>query len=1144
MTAQTWFGITVAVELAWGADITADPSTWAWTDITQHVRQSPGISWSLGRNDEGSASQPAKCAMTLTNTSGAYSLGGQASNWPNVRRGTPVRVRLNPDGAGYITAFQGETVGFTPNWDLSGNDATVALEAAGALRRLAQNSQAIRSALTRALPTADGVLAYWPCEEPDEAARFESGLDGGQAMTWAGAPDLATTTSFPGSASLPKLKGSWWSAGVTSVAATGELQIRALVEFPDDDTAEAEGTILSLYTTGTAARFNVDYVPTTGGLLAVRVYDSAGTQIHDTTSLTFNVNRPTRARRYSLSLTQNGSNIDAVLSTTEPVRFGVYTALITAASFTVSSRTLGAATRVQVNVGAITVPPGALDDVTVGHVTVQTAVTSTVDAQNEVMGYANERADDRLQRLCDENGEALTVTGAAGLMLGPQPLATFVDLLRECETVDQGVLYDGATAGLSYVGRDEIENEPAVLTLDATASQLAEPFDAVDDDQRTVNRAIVTRSQSVTRTVEDADGMLGVDTIGPYEASLTVNTNDDDKVEDYAGWLVHLGTVEGYRHPSVTLDLRDNITLARDWLSLRPGHRVDIDNIDDVLPGYPAGTVSLYVEGKSQHLGDNTWRGTLNCSPYQPWQVAQLGSGNTSPISFVGAGTATAASSGSITPGLPSGWQTNDLLLIFASTRNSGTGTVDTPTGWTALATSGNTTVLGKIASGGDTDPTITFTGGAANETTIAQTAAFRGTHQDIDSVLLASAVQLNASAANIAYPSLTVSEDNCAVVVAGWKQDDWTSVATLSGMTEIEEKFSTLGSDAGQVWDYVIQSTHANISASSFTVTGGTSQISRGLTFALRPNPDPEPTLFRLDTPGSTLTSNIAQGATSMSVTTTGAVRSIGFIGAGAFVVADNASLNPAFPVGWNPGDMLFTVASIRNSGTGTVNTPSGWSVLLTSGNLTLLGRVAVAGDTAPTITFAGGAAGATTMAQCFAFNGLHPDTTAVVANSAAQLNGSAQNIARPALTVPADNSLILLVWWKQDDSTTVANDVSFYGGPDDGSTTTGSDASTGVDYLIQTTASNFSSGTLTVTGGAAAISRCMMLALSSAVGPIWSTDSSDYPMHLEVGGIEVVATACTDTTSPQTMTIQSAALARSAGVPVKLWQPPALSL
>jgi hypothetical protein len=166
------------------------------------------------------------------------------------------------------------------------------------------------------------------------------------------------------------------------------------------------------------------------------------------------------------------------------------------------------------------------------------------------------------------------------------------------------------------------------------------------------------------------------------------------------------------------------------------------------------------------------------------------------------------------------------------------------------------------------------------------------------------------------------------------------------------------------------------------------------------------------------------------------------------------------------------------------------------------------------------------------------------VVANSASQLNGSAQNIARPALTVPSDNCLILLVWWKQDDSTTVANDVSFYGGPTDGSTTTGSDASTGVDYMIQTAATGYSSGTLTVTGGASAISRCMMLALSSAVGPVWTTDSADYPMSLDVGGIEIVATACTDATSPQTMTIQSAALARTGGVPVKLWQPPALSL
>jgi hypothetical protein len=46
----------LAVEVAFGADVSTDltpnPALWVWTDVTDDVRVSPGISTSMGRNDE------------------------------------------------------------------------------------------------------------------------------------------------------------------------------------------------------------------------------------------------------------------------------------------------------------------------------------------------------------------------------------------------------------------------------------------------------------------------------------------------------------------------------------------------------------------------------------------------------------------------------------------------------------------------------------------------------------------------------------------------------------------------------------------------------------------------------------------------------------------------------------------------------------------------------------------------------------------------------------------------------------------------------------------------------------------------------------------------------------------------------------
>jgi hypothetical protein len=202
----------------------------------------------------------------------------------------------------------------------------------------------------------------------------------------------------------------------------------------------------------------------------------------------------------------------------------------------------------------------------------------------------------------------------------------------------------------------------------------------------------------------------------------------------------------------------------------------------------------------------------------------------TGAVTFVAAGASATGNNASVTPALPAGLVVGDAMIILASIRNSGTGTVNTPTGWTLITSSGNVALLGRRYVAGDVAPLVTFAGGVANADTIARMAAFR--RADITPAVVNSA--LNGSAQNIAYPGLTMTEDGCAVLVCGWKADDWTSVATLAGMTEIAETSTITGDDAAQVWDYVIQTTAASIVAGAFVVTGGAAAISRALLTAL----------------------------------------------------------------------------------------------------------------------------------------------------------------------------------------------------------------------------------------------------------------------------------------------------------------------
>lgn len=209
-------------------------------------------------------------------------------------------------------------------------------------------------------------------------------------------------------------------------------------------------------------------------------------------------------------------------------------------------------------------------------------------------------------------------------------------------------------------------------------------------------------------------------------------------------------------------------------------------------------------------------------------------------------------------------------------------------------------------------------------------------------------------------------------------------------------------------------------------------------------------------------------------------------FIAAGAAVHGNNASVSPALPAGItvDTAQALIVAAAIRNSGTGTVNLPANWTDLANFGNLRVFGRYYTTGVTAPTVTFTNGVANADTTAQMAAFSGLSlalDDGTyaATAVSPQTQLNGSAQDVAFPALTIRRAKCGCILVIWKQDDWTSVATPAAFdaeIGEPD---TTTGDDQGIAWYYDLQSTATDIAAGTAVVTGGAAAISRAIVFAL-----------------------------------------------------------------
>lgn len=67
--------------------------------------------------------------------------------------------------------------------------------------------------------------------------------------------------------------------------------------------------------------------------------------------------------------------------------------------------------------------------------------------------------------------------------------------------------------------------------------------------------------------------------------------------------------------------------------------------------------------------------------------------------------------------------------------------------------------------------------------------------------------------------------------------------------------------------------------------------------------------------------------------------------------------------------------------------------------------------------------------------------------------------------------------------------------------------------------------------------------LSVATPSGPLWTTAADDFPMYLDVGGVQVRTTACSGASSPQTFTVDALPVARAANLSVSIWRLPVLA-
>ena len=586
------------VQIALGADVTADPVTWLWEDITGYVRAAPGIGITQWRGDESATTTPSRATLVLDNSDGRFSRRNPTGTYYGLLgKNTPIWISVDP-GDGQHTRFEGFVNAWPNRWDITGTDSVVTIECAGALRRLSQGSRTM-SAIRRSI-LATNPETYWPLEDGSDATAPAAVR--GVAMSAAGSVAFAGVSDLVGSLPVVDIHLASVYGQVSGVSSSSWH-----VEFLHKQTGfDAAGSVIARLYVGSASHSIFRFFPPTAAGDGPDVFI---TRLDDGTVTTALVGTNVTAgyaglwHHYAVTAEQSGSNIvckfyvDGVLNYTDT-----------------TAGTLGAP-------NAFIGNPQKLTTLTsIAHVAVGSGTTLS-GAADGIDGFSGELAHIRLRRLCTEAGVPFYSTAGISVAMGPQPAGTLVTCAREAEAADHGTLYE-RNWGLAYAGREERENRPAVIALDFDSRDIAAPPEPTDDDQRTRNIWTSTNSLGGEATFEQTTGSMGTGSAGPgdYDDSAPVNVATD-QLRFQASYQVNLGTVDEDRWPRVAVDLRNSPDLIDEITTMVPGVRATATH----PPGQMApDTVDTIIEGYGEWFDQFVWGVELVTSPASPYHVFKL----------------------------------------------------------------------------------------------------------------------------------------------------------------------------------------------------------------------------------------------------------------------------------------------------------------------------------------------------------------------------------------------------------------------------------------------------------------------------------------------------------------------------------------
>jgi hypothetical protein len=559
--------------------------------------------------------------------------------------GLTIRSNIGYNRDPAFVRFFGELSDAKYDHNVADTDHFVQVEVSGITRRLQQgDGSPVGTALEAWVPTQTAAtfqaVAYWPINEGPGASAAQPSVGNYQLAF------VTSSGATQGRFGLGDTRLPWLDRGAQLF--TGDV-LRAEVDmsgtnawefdfvYACEDGADVTFTIWTRHPLGSNAYrvqppWTIQILPSTS---QIGWTDPDGTS-HLTATVGWDfdlfdgVGKLVNAR-----FTTNGSStdVDFVVSSNFQSQNsnGVLALLTDGFSGTATGTTSGEVRRVEIkHAGA------ASKQFVLNHLMIFGCTGTPSGAQNVriyAAGNNTERANDRVARLLSEKGVEYEEAGlfnnnSAEPLMGPQYPDDLVSLIDECTAVNMGLLYEPrGWLGYRYIPMTALHNASVMLTLDYSAHEVAPPFKPVRNDQRVINAATVKRRSGGEATFEQTVGRYKVSDpidggVGRYEKSATINSRHEVQLAEAAGWLVHLGTWDEARYPTVTVFLSAlSDAQAEAALTLDVGDKMRITDAQ-TLGRY--NDIDLLVLGYEESWDEDEHRITFNCVPQRPYRVVKL----------------------------------------------------------------------------------------------------------------------------------------------------------------------------------------------------------------------------------------------------------------------------------------------------------------------------------------------------------------------------------------------------------------------------------------------------------------------------------------------------------------------------------------